>query len=54
MSDTPVAIVTAAGQGMGAAIARELAAHDYRLVLMSISGAAETLVRSQSQTTLSV
>ena len=43
MSDTPVAIVTAAGQGMGAAIARELAAHDYRLVLMSISGAAETL-----------
>ncbi|HAK55581.1 MAG TPA: 3-oxoacyl-ACP reductase [Acidobacteria bacterium] len=43
MPDSPVAIVTAAGKGMGAAIARELSANGYRLALMSISGAAETL-----------
>ncbi|HTR05107.1 MAG TPA: SDR family oxidoreductase [Paraburkholderia sp.] len=38
-----VAIVTAAGKGMGAAIARELAANGYRLALMSPSGSAERL-----------
>lgn len=38
-----VAIVTAAGRGMGAAIARQLAADDYQLVLMSSSGGAERL-----------
>ncbi len=38
-----VAIVTAAGRGMGAAIARELAACDYDLALMSNGGGAETL-----------
>ena len=37
------AIVTAAGRGMGAAIARELVASDYDLALMSNSGGAETL-----------
>lgn len=37
------AIVTAAGRGMGAAIARELAANGYHLALMSNSGGAETL-----------
>jgi NAD(P)-dependent dehydrogenase (short-subunit alcohol dehydrogenase family) len=37
-----VAIVTAAGKGMGAAIARALA-KDYRVVLMSPSGSAEKL-----------
>ncbi len=39
----PVAIVTAAGRGMGAAIARELAASGYLLALMSASGGAEQL-----------
>ncbi|MCP4543161.1 MAG: SDR family oxidoreductase [Chloroflexi bacterium] len=43
MMTTKVAIVTAAGRGMGAAIARELAASDYDLALMSNSGGAETL-----------
>jgi NAD(P)-dependent dehydrogenase (short-subunit alcohol dehydrogenase family) len=38
-----VAIVTAAGRGMGAACARELAARGYRLALISTSGAAATL-----------
>ncbi|MGR4868341.1 SDR family oxidoreductase [Variovorax sp. LARHSF232] len=41
----PVAIVTAAGRGMGAAIARELHARGYRLALMSPSGSAEALAK---------
>lgn len=43
MSDRPVALVTAAGRGMGAACARELASRGYRVALMSISGAAAEL-----------
>jgi NAD(P)-dependent dehydrogenase (short-subunit alcohol dehydrogenase family) len=46
MTDKKVAIVTAAGRGMGAAIAQELAANDYRVALMSPSGAAEKLAGS--------
>lgn len=45
MSESPVAIVTAAGRGMGAACARELAARGYRLALLSPSGAATALAR---------
>jgi NAD(P)-dependent dehydrogenase (short-subunit alcohol dehydrogenase family) len=41
-----VAIVTAAGRGMGAAVAKELAANDYQVALMSPSGAAEKLAES--------
>lgn len=37
MSTQKVALVTAAGRGMGAAIARELAARGYRLALLSTS-----------------
>lgn len=43
MSEGKVAIVTAAGRGMGAAIAVELKARGWRLALMSPSGAAEGL-----------
>ena len=43
MTDRPVAIVTAAGRGMGAACARELAARGYHLALMSPSSAAMEL-----------
>ena len=43
MTKQKTAIITAAGQGMGAAIARELAANDYQVALMSNAGGAETL-----------
>lgn len=43
MPDRKVAIVTAAGRGMGAAIARELATQGYALALLSPSGTAERL-----------
>ena len=43
MSEHPVAIVTAAGQGIGAAIARHLAECGYRVALMSRSGASLAL-----------
>ena len=43
MTEKKVAIVTAAGKGMGAAIARELATHGYDLALFSNSGGAEAL-----------
>ncbi len=45
MSESPVAIVTAAGSGMGAAIARELAARGYRLAILSSSGKGAALAR---------
>jgi NAD(P)-dependent dehydrogenase (short-subunit alcohol dehydrogenase family) len=43
MTETKVAIVTAAGRGIGAAIAVELKARGYHLALMSPSGGAEGL-----------
>ena len=43
MREKKVAIVTAAGRGMGAAIARELAAGGYALSLLSVSDAAVDL-----------
>jgi NAD(P)-dependent dehydrogenase (short-subunit alcohol dehydrogenase family) len=43
MGSNKVAIVTAAGRGMGAAVARQLAADGYTVSLMSISGAAVEL-----------
>jgi NAD(P)-dependent dehydrogenase (short-subunit alcohol dehydrogenase family) len=43
--DTPVAIVTAAGRGVGAACARALARRKYAVVLMSPSGTATQLAR---------
>jgi NAD(P)-dependent dehydrogenase (short-subunit alcohol dehydrogenase family) len=45
MNDQKTAIVTAAGKGMGAAIARELADAGYNLALLSPSGSAEALAR---------
>ena len=46
MSQTKTAIVTAAGKGIGAAIAKELSANGYNLALMSPSGSAEALAAS--------
>ena len=46
MTEKKVAIVTAAGRGMGAAIAEELAAAGYELALMSPSGAAAELAQT--------
>jgi NAD(P)-dependent dehydrogenase (short-subunit alcohol dehydrogenase family) len=46
MTDTKIAIVTAAGKGMGAAIAKELSNSGYQLALMSPSGSAEELAKS--------
>ena len=43
MADQPVAIITAAGGRVGGAITRALAAHNYRLVLLSTSGSADKL-----------
>jgi NAD(P)-dependent dehydrogenase (short-subunit alcohol dehydrogenase family) len=43
MSDKKVAIITAAGRGMGAAIVRELAAGGYTLSLISVSDSAVEL-----------
>jgi NAD(P)-dependent dehydrogenase (short-subunit alcohol dehydrogenase family) len=45
MSDTPVAIITASGRGIGAACARLLTARGYRVALMSRSTGAEDLAR---------
>lgn len=43
MKQDKVAVVTAAGSGMGAAIARELAARGYKLGILSSSGRGEAL-----------
>jgi NAD(P)-dependent dehydrogenase (short-subunit alcohol dehydrogenase family) len=43
MADTKVAIVTAAGKGMGAAILKKLAAEGYKVAAMSPSGGAKAL-----------
>lgn len=43
MAQEKTAVVTAAGKGMGAAIARELAANGYHVALMSNSGGAVAL-----------
>jgi NAD(P)-dependent dehydrogenase (short-subunit alcohol dehydrogenase family) len=43
MNEQPIAIVTAAGRGIGEGIARHLAGAGYRLVLMSNGGGAEQL-----------
>jgi NAD(P)-dependent dehydrogenase (short-subunit alcohol dehydrogenase family) len=45
MTDRPVAIVTAAGSGMGAAIARELAGRGYAVAILSSSGKGEALAK---------
>ncbi len=43
MSERPVAVITAGGSGMGAAIARELAARGYAVAVLSSSGKGEAL-----------
>lgn len=52
MAEGKVAIITAAGRGMGAAIAVELKARGYRLALMSPSGGAEGLAHALGVTGL--
>lgn len=46
----PIAIVTGAGQGIGAAIAREFAARDYQLVLFARSEQVEAVAAELSAT----
>ena len=46
----PIAIVTGAGQGIGAAIARELAARDFQLVLFARSEQVEAVAAELSAT----
>lgn len=46
----PVAIVTGAGQGIGAAIARELASRNYQLVLFARSEQVEAVAAELSAT----
>lgn len=43
--DAPVAVITAGGRGMGAAVAKEMHSRGYRIAVMSPSGSAEELVR---------
>lgn len=43
MSTDKVCLITGGGRGMGAAVAREMAARGYRLALMSPSDSCETL-----------
>ena len=43
MTERPAAIITAAGSGMGAAIARELAGRGYAVAILSSSGKGEAL-----------
>ena len=45
MSDTRVALITAGGSGMGAAVARRLAADGYRVAILSSSGKGEALAQ---------
>ena len=52
MAEKPVAIVTAAGMGLGEAIARALAARDYTLVMMTRSDGAATLAKEIGGTAL--
>ncbi len=44
-TDRKVALITAGGSGMGAAIARRLAARDYDVAILSSSGKGEALAR---------
>ena len=48
----PIAIVTGAGQGIGAAIARELAARDYQLVLFARTEQVEAIAADLSATSV--
>jgi NAD(P)-dependent dehydrogenase (short-subunit alcohol dehydrogenase family) len=44
MTDHKTVIVTAAGSGMGAAIARKLAEDGYKVAILSSSGRGETVL----------